>query len=55
MPNLMGLAHEIGHVLGLKHAPADQPNRLMHPGGAPGGSVLTDQEIATIKQSFRLI
>jgi hypothetical protein len=49
------LAHEIGHVLGLKHAPEDQPDHLMHPGGAPGGSVLTDEEIATIKRSFRLI
>lgn len=49
------LAHEVGHVLGLKHAPADQPNRLMHPGGTPGGADLTPEEVETMKSSFRLL
>lgn len=46
------LEHELGHVVGLDHAPDGEPDRLMHASSCCG-RVVTDAELERIRTLYR--
>ncbi len=54
------LAHEVGHVFGLPHAPMGEVDRVMHPGGFPPASPsvtigLNGDELGIIQRNTRFL